>query len=140
LEYNIWAEFVLNTKVSPRLNEFVSFTFEDVCIQYLKKINLSQKLPFVFEKIGRWWDQSEEIDIVAVGEKDLLLGECKWNENRLTGPGVLNALKLKSAKVGEAAGKTVHYILFSRSGFTEELIDISKRDKGVILVGLGELR
>ncbi len=36
-----------------------------------------------FEKSGRWWYNDAEIDIIALNEtkKEMLIGECKWQEN-----------------------------------------------------------
>ena len=45
--------------VQPFLNEFVSFLFEEVCRQYLRKMNQTNSLPVHFSKIGRWWEKSE---------------------------------------------------------------------------------
>lgn len=56
---------------------YLGFIFEDICIQYL--FNKKED----FTKIGRWWYQDKEIDIVALNEskKEILFGECKWKDN-----------------------------------------------------------
>lgn len=48
------------------------------------------------DKVGRWWDKNEEIDIVALNEdeKKALFGEVKWS-NRLVGMDVYENLKRK---------------------------------------------
>jgi len=40
-------------------------------------------LPFKARSIGRWWNNKEEIDIVAYNDKQFFIfGECKWkNKN-----------------------------------------------------------
>jgi len=35
-------------------------------------------LSFVPPNVGNWWNANEEIDLVVLGEKDAILGECKW--------------------------------------------------------------
>ncbi|WP_368495658.1 DUF234 domain-containing protein [Phascolarctobacterium succinatutens] len=37
-------------------------------------------MPFYFTKIGRWWNKTDEIDIMAVDyrQSQILLGECKY--------------------------------------------------------------
>ncbi|WP_419573332.1 DUF234 domain-containing protein [Phascolarctobacterium succinatutens] len=66
--------------VKPELERFTSYVFEDVCQQYLRKQNRKHDLPFYFTKIGRWWNKTDEIDIMAVDyrQTQILLGECKY--------------------------------------------------------------
>ena len=44
-------------------------------------INVSNDLGY--NKIGRWWNNTEEIDIVDINEdtKDILFGECKYSNS-----------------------------------------------------------
>jgi AAA+ ATPase superfamily predicted ATPase len=132
-------EYVLNTKVIPRLNEFVSWTFEDICIEYLKSQNMKNELPFIFEKIGRWWDANDEIDIVAIGDECAMLGECKWNENKKVNIGVLNSLKKKVDKIKDITQIKKIYALFSRAGFTDDLISLSKEYDDILLFDLNSI-
>ena len=76
------AELVWKHQVAPRLNEIASFPFEEVCRQYLEKLNLKEKLPFAASRIGRWWDKNEEVDILAVPFEGgaLLFGECNFRQ------------------------------------------------------------
>ena len=77
--------------------------------------------PFYFSKLGRYWDAKEEIDIAAIDQegKNLILGECKyWQEP--VGTSVLRDLEAKTV-AWERNERKVWYVLFSVSGFTEEL-------------------
>ncbi|WP_461205033.1 ATP-binding protein [Clostridium sp. DL1XJH146] len=124
--------------VKPHLNEFVSFSFEEICIQYMRGLNKELKLPFRFSKIGRWWNKKDEIDVVAFDNKgNGIFGECKWKNSNM-GVKDLNSLKEKSTSVkGNYTNK--YYYLFSKSGFNEELIELAKIDKNVELVDLGRI-
>lgn len=132
------AEGVYKYYIKPDLNEYTSFIFEDVCIQYLKKLNKRNLLPFRFSQIGRWWDKKNEIDIVAFDSNgNILIGECKWKNSKV-GIKEFNALKEKSIHIkGDYRNK--YYYLFSKSGFTEELIDISNFDESVILITMEDI-
>ncbi len=63
-------------------NRYLSFVFEKVAEQFLRKLNESGKLPFRFTRIGRWWKKGEEIDLVALNEraKKALFVEVKWKK------------------------------------------------------------
>ena len=91
--------------------------------------------------MGRWWGtnakerREEEIDILGLGEKDLLFCECKWT-NKLTDVDVLNALIEKSKLLN---AKNKHYIFFSKSGYTKKFIQIAKNRDDVALVTFDEM-
>lgn len=129
---------VYECNVKPYINEYTSYIFEDVCIQFLRNLNKKKRLPFRFSKIGRWWDNKNEIDIVAYDEKgNLICGECKWKTSK-AGIKELNKLKEKSLYIkGDFENK--YYYLFSKSGFDEELIKIQEFDKSVQLFNADDI-
>lgn len=96
----------------------------------------------MFDRIGRWWDAGEEIDIVAVGPDALALGECKWKKNEKTTAADLAHLKRKAALVRRSAQgnwTTEYYFLFSRAGFSRELVNQAKGDRTLLLFSLPDL-
>lgn len=106
--------------IKPQLDQYVSRKFEKISGDTIRILNKREKLPFQASKIGRWWYGEEEIGIVALGEEELLLAECKWTENPV-GIKTFHKLRGKSEKIG-APGKK-HYAIFSKSGFTDEIMD-----------------
>lgn len=44
-------------KIEPYFYEFMGYIFEDICKQYLWLLNIREKLPLFFLKLGRWWGQ-----------------------------------------------------------------------------------
>lgn len=101
----------------------IAFVYEDVCKERMWEMNAEGVWPFYFSKLGRYWDAKEEIDIAAIDPegKNLILGECKyWQEP--VGISVLRDLEAKAKTVAwERNERKVWYVLFSVSGFTEEL-------------------
>jgi hypothetical protein len=95
------------------------------------------------QRIGSWWNNEEEVDLVATSEEALLLGECKWT-SRPVGTNILDNLKRKahllmvSEKRTQSTSPQVHYALFARAGFTPALHDVA-RAEGVLLVGPDDL-
>jgi AAA+ ATPase superfamily predicted ATPase len=72
--------------VEPSPDKYASRIFEDIFRQYLRVQNSKNELPFYFTKIGRWWEKSDEIDIVAADskKKSVLLGECKYKNSAVS--------------------------------------------------------
>ncbi|MCL2580224.1 MAG: ATP-binding protein [Oscillospiraceae bacterium] len=113
--------------VEPALDEYISRIFEDICRQYLREQNRKKALPFYFTKIGRWWDKANEIDIMAIDPKKqhFLIGECKY-KNSAVALAELTALREKWRPKSDK--NKLHYCLFSKSGFTDEVVRVSKTD------------
>lgn len=107
----------------------IAFVYEDVCKERMWEMNAQGVWPFYFSKLGRYWDSKEEIDIAAIDPegKNLILGECKyWQEP--VGVSVLRDLETKEKTVAwEKNNRKSWYVLFSTSGFTEELKQEAER-------------
>ncbi|MBO7707898.1 MAG: ATP-binding protein [Thermoguttaceae bacterium] len=119
--------------VKPRLDWFASHSFEDVCRGYLRRLNRADRLPFYFTRIGRWWNKTAEIDVMATDlrQENLILGECKFRSSPMA-PADLENLR---SKFKPGNGKRVYYYLFSKSGFTPALKKIAAKEN-VALVDL----
>lgn len=131
------ANGVWHEDIAPQMNAFISTAFEDICCQYLKRLNLARRLPFRFSNIGRYWSAESEIDLMAFdrGQKNLLFGECKYR-NAPAGEDVLAALKAKAEAFSSTTASPT-FMLFSKGGFSERL-DASQND-AVSLVDLETL-
>ncbi|OGH94194.1 MAG: ATPase [Candidatus Magasanikbacteria bacterium RIFOXYD2_FULL_41_14] len=121
-----------NDKVNSGFKLIVAQVYERVAIELL--IAWQDKI-FSFERVGRYWDNNQEIDVVGINssEKKIIFGECKWSEKPV-GTDIYEELKKKAEKVEWNLGdRKEFYILFSKSGFTAEMIKIAKSE-GVFLV------
>lgn len=108
--------------------------YENVCCELLRGF---EKKIFSFDRIGRWWEGNAEIDIVGLNEKkkQIIFGECKWS-SKPVGTNVYNDLKKKAGTVQWERGKRKEaFILFSKSGFTEDMIRLAKKEKAYLVHG-----
>ena len=123
--------YVWEEKIKPTLNSFTGFIFEDICLQRLKNLNRKNMLPFKAGSIGRWWNNKEEIDIVAYDNRQsFIFGECKW-KNKKVGLNELYDLERKADIFFDVKQK--YFVLFSKSGFSEELKNLSSQRKDILL-------
>ncbi|QDA31468.1 ATP-binding protein [Thermococcus indicus] len=84
-------------------NRYLGFAFEDIARQFLIELNGAEKLPLHFTRIGRWWYRGEEIDLVALNERErkALFVEVKWkNLKEREARGILRGLEKKAELVG----------------------------------------
>ncbi len=119
------------------ISTFLGFRFEDVCTDYIRN-------RFLCKKIGKWWGwtdgETADIDIVAEvvdgKEKYAIMAECKFR-NRKTGVSALEELEFRSGFV--KGYNNIRFMIFSGSGFTEELQDIAESRSDLELVSLDDL-
>lgn len=118
------SQLVMNKIRKSLVKNHVAFVYEDVCKERMWELNADDVWPFNFTKLGRYWDSRDEIDIAALDPegKNLILGECKyWAEP--VGISVLRSLEAKAETVAwERDSRNVWYVIFSASGFTDDLI------------------
>lgn len=93
-----------------------------------------EELFFPFERVGKWWNRQEEIDLVALNEerREILFGEVKWSR-RPVGTDIYRDLRRKARLVDwNAEGRRERFCLFSKSGFTKSMLALA-RAEGVAL-------
>lgn len=118
----IW-EYVIKGKI----DDYISYIFEDICIQYLRAKNKKNELSFHFSQIGRWWNKTDEIDIMATNadQTHFILGECKYRNQ----PFPMSELKKLQQKFPCPAESTnMEYWLFSKSDFAQDFISHEEKD------------
>ena len=129
------SRIVMDKIKKSLVRNHIAFVYEDVCKEQMWELNAEDVWPFNFTKLGRYWDSKDEIDIVALDPegKNLILGECKyWAEP--VGVSVLRDLEAKTDSVAwERDNRKVWYVLFSASGFTEELKALARDREDILL-------
>ncbi len=124
--------------VVRQLDEFTGLPFESIWREQVWRLHRDGALDFRPRAAGSRWNDSDQIDVVAVGDDEILLGECRWSMNRVGVP-LLDDLKRKG-RMATSGGpwRRVRYALFSRSGFTPDLEAVAAAE-GVLLADLEQL-
>ncbi len=144
-EYEIGNYGMISKKIESEFNSFVGEAFEEVCKQLLQKLDKESRLPFLLERMGRWWGayrdehgerKTAEIDIIALNEKEkkILFGECKWSE-QVNASEVLKELRKKTELVEwNKEKRKEYYVVFAKS-FKKKF-----KENDVLLFDLGDLK
>ena len=130
------GELVMKKIRANLVDSHIAYIYEDICIEKMWQLNAEGVWDCHFDQVGRWWNGNAEIDIVAIDKSgnNIIFGECKY-WNRKVGIDVLNELELKAEQVNWNNGsRRDHFVLFSINGYTEELIEISKKRNDLILM------
>ena len=96
-------------------DRFVSFAFEDYCLEEILQEPLKY-LSFVPKRVGRWWNNQEEIDIVAMDDENICFIECKW-QNKVDKAKVEHLLKQKSKIVKHE--KNEHFLVMTKEDYLQ---------------------
>jgi len=123
--------------ISRHISSYMGAVFEEVCKQYLWKLNRADKAAVTFMDLGRWWgsdpsSKSEaEIDILAVADKDsAIFCECKWTNGNID----LSVLETLVKRSNLFPYSRKYYYLFAKTGFTSGCAERAKELGNVILV------
>lgn len=131
-------------------NKHVSFVFEDISRDLIRKQGGANKLPFDFTKIGMWYGhyrdtatgmrKEVEIDIVALDDDTNTIAfiECKWKDlSNRDAQGILEKLMDKSASVQWNNDKRTEYFgLVAKKIKGKDAL----REKGFVVFDLDDFR
>ena len=136
-------QIVLDEINKDFIEKFVAFAYEDICKNIFADLCKKGAVSFVPSRIGSYWlndfDGDTEIDVMAVDHqnKRIFAGECKYHAKPIDAP-VYFALKEKVDNAGEIRkafpGYDVIFGVFSKSGFTQRLLDTAKESAGLLLI------
>ena len=94
-------------------DRFVSFAFEDYVLEDVL-LNHQKYFSFRPHKVGRWWNNQEEIDLVAFDDDNICFIECKW-QNSVNEERIKEELIRKSALVKH--DKEVSYLVMTKKRY-----------------------
>ncbi len=118
-------------KIQPLLRQHIASAFEEICRWYVRY----QIGAYNCVGVGRQWGKDYEVDVAGVDKQNRLCmaGECKWSEQKV-GISVLRELEQTLYDQQLPVSDAVTYVLFSKSGFTEDLLDHVQSQENVELV------
>jgi len=116
-------EIVMNKIKQNLLDGHTAFVYEDICLEEMQDMNKNHSWPFIFDKAGRWWNNSEEIDLVAYESAgtNIIFGECKYTEKPMDVAVFYKLLEKKQAVKWKNQDRKEWFVLFSINGFTDNL-------------------
>jgi len=129
------VDYVLSKIKANFVDNHVAHIYEYVCRSELWKLAFANQLQF--NTIGRWWDRGEEIDIVAFDStgEDIVFAECKYRNPPMDVDVLSELVRKKGFVPWKKGSRREKFVLFSISGFTAKLHDLSKEHGDLMLVG-----
>ncbi len=127
------------------LDEFIETpVFEQICLQYMLRLNDDRKLPFLAADFGKWWGNDgtkrEEVDLdIVLGDKSktkLIVGECKWR-NEPASRSDVETWMAKDYLLPSYEDR--YYVYFSKTGYTASAKELEKSNPRLKLLSLEDL-
>jgi len=134
------ADDVWKHAIKPYLDEYMGGLFEWICRDFARLFG-GEIFPAAAREVGQIWDKDFDIDVAGRLLNEVTFsGECKWWSGAV-GPNILERLQEVTGRSSYYADRRDDhiYLLFSRSGFTEDLQQRSNKDPYIRLMGPGEL-
>ncbi len=69
-------------EIKRHLLDFIgTYTWEELCQEWLLRTTGHARLPFLPDQVGGAWTRKAQVDVVGINsmEKTCILGECKWS-------------------------------------------------------------
>ena len=155
--YNFWYRHIFSKRnyfallgeaeaareIMESLPDYMGAVFEQVCIEYLKRMAKKKALPFIPTALGKWWGthpllkRQTDIDILGLNASGTqgLFCECKFRNRPLPMQEYEDLLTAAGAfpKVSKR-----HFVFFSKGGYTAPVRARAQRE-GAILLTLEDL-
>jgi len=129
------SDFVLEKIKANFIDSHVAHIYETVCRSELWRLAMADELQF--NKLGRWWNSKEEIDIVALDSTgdSIVFAECKYCTQPTDADVFYDLLRKKELVPWNKEKRQEKFVLFSISGFTDRLIGLARGCDDLLLVG-----
>ncbi|MDL2407293.1 ATP-binding protein [Rhizobium calliandrae] len=123
-----FGEDVYDRIVEPQFSDYMGIEFEDIALEYAK-LHIQEILGVPAQEVGQIWGHADfDIDVAGrLLDGAFFYGECKW-KSRTIDLGHVRVLRERSEKTTYGKGAVVkHFLLFSRVGFSSDVIDLAKK-------------
>lgn len=136
-------QIVLDEMNKDFVEKFVAFVYEDICKNIFQNLCMKRKIHFVCSRIGSYWlndiDGNTEIDVMAIDHqnKQIFAGECKFHTKPVDASvyfSLKNKVEQENVIKKSFPGYEIVYGLFSKSGFTQRMLDLAKENNKIILI------
>jgi uncharacterized protein len=108
-------------EIKRHLIDFIgTYTWEELCQEWLLRATGNHRLPFLPDQVGSAWTKKAQVDVAGINtmEKTLILGECKWSP-RVMDRDIIEGLVQKTAEFVPSDGQwKVFYLGFARGGWS----------------------
>ncbi len=125
-----------NEYIQFSLNDFMNEAFIRVCSEYMQLLEEHDGLAIKTVRKSRVFEKNVRIDIIREDKDGIsMVGQCEF----LDEPMQAETLYILNENIVQAGLRTAYIYLFAKSGFCEELKEISRQQENIVLVDIKDL-
>ena len=120
-------------EIKLHLLDFIgTYTWEELCREWLLKASALKRLPFEADQVGSAWTKKAQVDVVGINrmEKTIYLGECKWGTHTCGREVIVDLVGKTGEVIPPDSHWRVFYLGFARAGWTDAAQSYAKETKG----------
>ena len=129
-------ENIVEQIVNNQLIDEYRRTYDSICMDYLKLSCKYKKTDFNYSTCSGWYGKSGDIPIVLADDKGrVIIGFSKWDEE----PVDIDDIKKYKKIIKSSKAAPIKIYVFSKEGFTKQVIRKYKNDEIFVLIDNNEL-
>lgn len=129
------GEKVFDKNVESGIHQYLQIKFPELCQEYISKLKSENKIKIDIKENSIWWNKNEMIDIVAGSGLEVIVADCYWRDYEV---GLEEFSKLEK-KAKELSVLDREYFLFAKEGFSNELLELSKKRNDIKLYSFHDM-
>lgn len=125
-------------------NKYITFIYEDIIRDFLLRnsgkiikdaTERMIKLPEI-KSVGRWWWKNTEIDVCAIGDRYVILGEVKWQDKSIIEKTIKDLVTVKTKQFIKKTDieKPIRYLIATKTPLTGKDITLIREINGISIV------
>ncbi|MDO5737950.1 MAG: DUF234 domain-containing protein [Eubacteriales bacterium] len=120
--------------IKDKLDDYFHQDFIEIAREYLLNLREQGELPNDIDDFAPWWNEpDQQIDLLGSNADTAVLAACKWSAEKAS---MADFEELKER--GRLTQRRKHklYLIFSKSGFSQELLEFAEGTADLYLVSL----
>lgn len=150
LFYLFWFRYIYSNQdylhqgnikaIIAKFKEDYDFMMKRTVLEIIKSMLVIKEYPFAITNISSWWEKEKGLDLVALGEKEILFGSAFWGTDEVGINELYNLVQESHFVPAPRRIRRDFYLLFSKAGFSAEAEKDIKKKRNISLLTLDDLR
>lgn len=117
-----------------------SFIMKRTVLEIIKSMLVLREYPFKISNISSWWEKEKALDLVALGEKEILFGSAYWGDKPLGTEELYSLIQESHFVPAPRRIRKDYYLIFSKAGFTKDADKEIKKKRNMTLLTLEDFK
>jgi hypothetical protein len=126
--------------IIAQFKEDYNFMMKRTVLEIIKSMLVLKEFPFPITNISSWWEKEKGLDLVALGEREILFGSAFWGDEEISTDALYTLIQESHFVPAPRRIRIDNYLLFSKAGFTNEAQKDVRKKRKITLLTLDDLK